>query len=75
LKKNGESKDMKRGGSLEQDWIKRVRLPPFGNDNAGNCGNKVMSRGNLDEGMKESDENCGGKGEAQLFDMGWMKNG
>jgi hypothetical protein len=32
MKKNGESKDMKRGGSLEQDWIKRVRLPPFGND-------------------------------------------
>jgi hypothetical protein len=74
-KKNVTRKDMKRGGSLEQDWLKRVRLPPFGNDNAGNCGNKMMSRGNLDEGMKGSDKICGSEGETQLFDMGWMKNG
>jgi hypothetical protein len=75
LKKNGTSKDMKRGGSLEQDWLKRVRLPPFGNDKAGNCGNKVMHRGNLGEGMKGSAKNCGIEGKTQLFDMGWMKNG
>jgi hypothetical protein len=75
LKKNVTRKDMKRGGSLEQDWSKRVRLPPFGNDNAGNCGNKMMIHSNRDEGMKGSAKICGGKGKTQLFDMGWMKNG
>jgi hypothetical protein len=30
---------------------------------------------NRNEGMKGSAKICGGKGEAQLFDMGWMKNG
>jgi hypothetical protein len=42
------------------------------NDNAGNCENKLMNRG---EEMKGSDEICGGKGKTQMFDMGWMKNG
>jgi hypothetical protein len=63
---------MKRDGSEVQDLSKRVRLPPFGNDNAGNCDHKMEIRDDLN---KESDKNCGGKGEAQLLDMGWMKNG
>jgi hypothetical protein len=75
MKKNGTNKDMNRDGSEVQDWSKHVRLPPFGNDNAGNCGNKMMIRDNLDEGMKESNKNCGIAGKAQMFDMGWMKNG
>jgi hypothetical protein len=45
------------------------------NDNAGNCGSKMMSRGNLDEVKKGLDKICGSEGETQLFDMGWMKNG
>jgi hypothetical protein len=73
LKKNGENKDMKRDGHELQDWTKRVRLPPFDNDNAGNCGNKVMS--NRDEEKMGSDKNCGIEGKTQMFDMGWMKNG
>jgi hypothetical protein len=75
MKKNGTSKDMNCGGSEEQDWLNRVRLPPLGNDNTGNCEAKMMSRGNLDEGVKGSAEICGGEGKAQMFNMGWMKNG
>jgi hypothetical protein len=55
--------------------INGVRLLPFGNDNAGNCGTKVMSCSNLDEGMKGSAKICGIEGKAQMCDMGWMKNG
>jgi hypothetical protein len=41
-------------------------------NNSSNCGNKLMNRGEVMEG---SEEICGGKGEAQLLDVGWMKNG
>jgi hypothetical protein len=67
-----KEKDMKRGGSLEQDWSKRVRLPPFSNDNVGNCEHKMEIRDDLN---KESDKNCENESKAQMFDMGWMKNG
>jgi hypothetical protein len=30
---------------------------------------------NRREVMEGSEEICGGKGEAQLLDVGWMKNG
>jgi hypothetical protein len=39
------------------------------------CGNRMMSHGDLDEVKMGMNKNCGGKGEAQMFDMGWMKNG
>jgi hypothetical protein len=70
-----KKKDMNRDGSEVQDWLKRVRLPPFGNDNAGNCEHKMEIRGDLNKGTKESDKNCENESKAQMFDMGWMKNG
>jgi hypothetical protein len=35
----------------------------------------MMSRSDLDEEKMGLDKICGSKGEAQLFDMGCMKNG
>jgi hypothetical protein len=46
-----------------------------GNDNAGNCGNKMTSHSDLDKEKMGLDKICRGEGKAQMFDIGWMKNG
>jgi hypothetical protein len=64
------------GGMQDENKCGRLQnldqLAQGKNNNASNCGSKLMNRG---EGMKGSEEICGGKGGAQLLDMGWMKNG
>jgi hypothetical protein len=78
LKKNGTSEDMSREPGIRyeaQDWLNCVHLLSLSNDNAGNCERNMMSRSNLDKEKMGLDKICGSEGKAQMFDMGWMKNG
>jgi hypothetical protein len=64
------------GATLDENKCRRLQtldqLVQSKNDNASNCENKLMNRGERKMGMNKI---CGGKGKTQMFDMGWMKNG
>jgi hypothetical protein len=64
-----------RHGVEELGGLIRGHLPSLGNDNAGNCGNKMMSCSDLDDEKRGLDKICGCEGEAQMFNTEWMKNG
>jgi hypothetical protein len=75
MKKSSTSEKLNHGSRHGFDGLICGRLPSLSNDNAANCGSKMMSCGNLDEEKMGLDEICGSEGETQLFDMGWSKNG
>jgi hypothetical protein len=75
MKNSGRSEKLNHGSRHGFEGLICGHLLSLSNDNAGNCERNMMSCSNLDEEKMGLDEICGSKGETQLFDVGWMKNG